>query len=220
MRVVKEAEVRKEEILDAAEKLFGVKGFDNTSTNDILEAVGIARGTLYYHFKSKEDILDGVIERMTGRLLADAKRIVRNQKLSLLERFTKAVMSLNVDSKIGYEVMEQVHRPQNALMHQKMQKQLLAGINPLFTELVEEGIEQGICHTDYPQEVVEMTMVYANTAFDDLDMADMSREEREKKISGFIYNVERLMGMEKNSLRAAILKIFQGSGYAADKGME
>ena len=54
MRVVKEAEERKNEILDVAERLFGEKGFDNTSTNDILEEIGIARGTLYYHFKSKE----------------------------------------------------------------------------------------------------------------------------------------------------------------------
>ena len=47
MRVVKEAEERRNEILDAAEKLFGEKGFDGTSTNDILDEVGIARGTLY-----------------------------------------------------------------------------------------------------------------------------------------------------------------------------
>ena len=45
MRIVKEAEERKEEILDAAEKLFGTKGFDHTSTNDILNEIGIARGT-------------------------------------------------------------------------------------------------------------------------------------------------------------------------------
>ena len=57
MRVVKEAEERRNEILDVAERLFGTKGFDNTSTNDILKEIGIARGTLYYHFKSKEDIL-------------------------------------------------------------------------------------------------------------------------------------------------------------------
>lgn len=211
MRVVKEAEERKEEILDAAEKLFGTKGFDNTSTGDILDAVGIARGTLYYHFKSKEEILDGVIERMTNRLMQDAEEIARNKELPVLERFTKAIMALNVESKIGYEVMEQVHRPQNALMHQKMQVTLLAGINPIFIELLEEGIEQGICHTKYPESVVEMTMLYANTAFDELNIEGMSPEQRQKKIAGFIYNVERLMGMEAGSLQEVIMEIFRGS---------
>lgn len=209
MRVVKEAEERKEEILDAAEKLFGTKGFDNTSTNDILTEVGIARGTLYYHFKSKEEILDGVIRRMTERMMTEAKKIVRNRELPLLERFTKAILSLNVESQIGYEVMEQVHRPQNALMHRKMQKMLLTGINPIFTELIEEGVREGICHTDYPEEAVEMTMLYANTAFDSLDMADLNQAEKEKKIAGFIYNTERLLGMEKGSLQDALMKIFR-----------
>ena len=212
MRIVKEAEIRREEILDAAEKLFAAKGFDNTSTGDILDAVGIARGTLYYHFKSKEDILDGVIQRITDRLIKDAGEIVRKKELPVLERLTKAILSLNVDSRIGYEIMEQVHRPQNALMHQKMQTTLLSGINPILTELVEEGIEQGICNTRYPESVVEMTILYANTAFDELNIAGLSPEERERKISGFIYNLERLMGMAEGSLRETIMAIFRGGG--------
>ena len=211
MRIVKEAEERKEEILDVAEKLFAAKGFDQTSTNDILEGVGIARGTLYYHFRSKEEILDAVIGRLTNRLVAEAALIIRNHELPFLERLTKAVMSLNVESQLGLEVMEQVHRPQNALMHQKMQKMLLSGIDPLLTELVEEGIGQGICHTQYPAQAVEMTMLYANTAFDELDMAGMSEEVRQQKMAAFIYNTERLLGMEEGSLQEAIMEIFAAS---------
>ena len=218
MRIVKEAEERREEILDAAEKLFAAKGFDNTSTGDILDAVGIARGTLYYHFKSKEDILDGVIQRVTDRLMQDAGRIVRQRELPVLERLTKAIMSLNVESKIGYEIMEQVHRPQNALMHQKMQTILLAGINPILTELVEEGIRQGIFHTQYPESMVEMTILYANTAFDELNIAGLDSEQKEKKIAGFIYNVERLMGMEEGSLQEPLMEIFRGSRLGRSEG--
>ena len=211
------AEERREEILDAAEKLFAAKGFDNTSTGDILDAVGIARGTLYYHFKSKEDILDGVIQRITDKLMRDAGEIVRKKELPVLERLTKAILSLNVESKLGHEIMEQVHRPQNALMHQKMQTTLLAGINPILTELVVEGIRQGICHTRYPESVVEMTILYANTAFDELNVAGLTHEQRERKIAGFIYNVERLMGMAEGSLQEAILAVFRGSGFGSDK---
>ena len=191
MRIVKEAEERKEEILDAAEKLFAAKGFDNTSTGDILDAVGIARGTLYYHFRSKEE-------------------------LPVLERLTKAIMALNVETKIGHEIMEQVHRPQNALMHQKMQATLLAGILPILTELIEEGNQQGVFHTRYPESVVEMTILYANTAFDELNVTELTRQQRERKIAGFIYNLERLMGMPEGGLQEAILTIFHGSRLGSD----
>lgn len=209
VRVVKEAEERRNEILDVAERLFGTKGFDNTSTNDILNEIGIARGTLYYHFKSKEDILDAMIERMTGQLVAKAKVISEKKELPVLQRLTMMIMALNVDNDLGREVMEQVHRAQNALMHQKMRERLLTGVNPLITGLIEEGIEQGICHTDYPAEVVEMTMLYSNIAFDAL--SEYSEEERQRKIAAFIYNLERLLGMEQGSLEAAMMPIFENN---------
>lgn len=207
MRVVKEAEERKNEILDAAEKLFGAKGFDHTSTNDILNEIGIARGTLYYHFKSKEDILDAMIERITRHLIAKATDIVQKKEIPVLQRLTMTIMALNVNNELGLEVMQQVHKPQNALMHQKMQETLLSGVNPLITGLIEEGIQQDIFRTDYPAEAVEMTMLYSSTAFD--SMTVYTEEERQRKIVAFIYNLEQLLGMEHGSMQSAILPIFQ-----------
>lgn len=207
MRVVKEAEERKNEILDAAEKLFGAKGFDHTSTNDILNEIGIARGTLYYHFKSKEDILDAMIERITRQLIAKATDIVQKKEIPVLQRLTMTIMALHVNNELGLEVMQQVHKPQNALMHQKMQETLLSGVNPLITGLIEEGIQQDIFRTDYPAEAVEMTMLYSSTAFD--SMTVYTEEERQRKIVAFIYNLEQLLGMEHGSMQSAILPIFQ-----------
>lgn len=207
MRVVKEAEERRNEILDVAEKLFGTKGFDQTSTNDILNEIGIARGTLYYHFKSKEEILDAMIERIDKQLVAKAKMIAENKEIPVLQRLTMTIMALNLDNDLGHEVMEQVHRPQNALMHQKMRENLLAEVDPLITGLVEEGIEQGICRTDYPAEVVEMTMLYSCITFD--AQAEDTQEQRQRKIMGFIYNLERLLGMKSGSLQETVLPIFQ-----------
>ena len=206
MRIVKEAEERRNEILDVADRLFGTKGFDGTSTTDILNEIGIARGTLYYHFKSKEDILDALIERMTGSLVAKASEIAGKKDVPVLQRLTQMMLALNVNGKLGQEIMEQVHKPQNALMHQKMQQRLLAGVKPVITALIEEGITQGICRTDYPAEVAEMTLLYSNTVFDDL--APLSVEERQRKIAAFIYNLERLLGMKRDSLRETILPIF------------
>lgn len=208
MRVVKEAEERRNEILDISEKLFMRKGFDNTSITDILNEIEIARGTLYYHFKSKEDILDGIIQRLTSKLVGKAEAIAGRKDMTVLQRITAMMRALNVNDDLGNEIMEQVHRPQNALMHQKMQEQLLAGINPLITGLIQEGIAQGICKTRYPAEVAEMTLLYSNIVFDDL--AGHSEEVRYRKITAFIYNLERLLGMEEGSMQAAILAIFEG----------
>lgn len=208
MRIVKDAEERKNEILDVAERLFATKGFDSTSTGDILAEVGIARGTLYYHFQSKEEILDAVIERMIGRQLAKAKNLVNQKEISVWQRLTLMIGAMQIGEDWGDVLMEQIHRPQNALMHQKIQERLLAGMNPLLTELIEEGVAEGICHTDYPAEVAEMTFLYVNTAFD--TFAILSEAQRQRKVTAFIYNLERLLQMEQGSMMEVMLPLFQG----------
>lgn len=208
MRVVKEAEERKNEILDIAEQLFVVKGFDKTSTNDILREIGIARGTLYYHFKSKEEILDAMIERITKQLVEKSKEIVSQKDMPVLQRLTMMTLALNISSgNLGHEILEQVHKPQNALMHQKMQKCVLSGITPLITFLIEECITQGICQTDYPVEVAEMTLLYYNTMFDEL--MGHNEETKQRKLAAFTYNLERLLQMKQGSMQNAIVDFFK-----------
>lgn len=197
----KEAEERKKEILDIAEELFTTKGYDNTSTTDILERVGIARGTLYYHFKSKEEILDALIDRIM-------QEIVHNVKLALLGNVTapqKIILfigAMKVDSAIGKEITEYAHKPQNALMHQKIQNSLLRVVTPIVAEILKEGIEEGCFSTNYPEEVAEMLLVYSSVVFD--DMNEIAKVEREKKVAGFVFNMERLLGMKTGSLSEII----------------
>lgn len=207
MRIVKDAEERRNEILDVAERLFCTKGFDNTSTNDILTEIGIARGTLYYHFKSKEDILDAMIERLTNQMVEKASVIALDESIPVLERLTGTMLSLNVDNELGHMVMEQVHRPQNALMHQKLEHMLLGRVNRLITRITEDGIRQGIMHTDYPAEAVEMLMTYSYTAFNSLNQ--YSEEEEQRKIMGFVYHAERILGMKAGALKEAMRPIFE-----------
>lgn len=206
----KEAMERRNEILDAADELFGQKGFDGTSTNDILEKVGIARGTLYYHFKSKEDIMDALIERYNAQILGAANRIAADKSIAVHERIVRVVMALNISDGNGKEIIDHIHKPQNALMHQKIQKVIMNGLPPILTEIIREGIEQGLFSTPYPYECMEMIVAYTNTVFDD-DMVDITDEERAARIPAFVFNVERLLGVESGSLMY-MMKMFGNGG--------
>lgn len=196
MRIVKEAQERRNEILDVAERLFCTNGYDQTSTNDILKEIGIARGTLYYHFKSKEDILDSMIERMTSEVIAKASIIAKDKTIPVLERVVATLGALHVEGEVGDMLIEEMHRPQNALLHQKMQVNFSKNVNPLFEDMLQDAINQGIMHTDYPKQAVDMIMLYANMAFDDLMEDAYSVEKR----LGFIYNTERILGMKQGEL--------------------
>ena len=52
----------RQRIVAAADQLFYIQGYENTSFSDIAEAVDISRGNFYYHFKSKDDILSAVLD--------------------------------------------------------------------------------------------------------------------------------------------------------------
>ncbi|MEK4043452.1 TetR/AcrR family transcriptional regulator [Paenibacillus sp. FSL H8-0048] len=221
MRVVKEAEARRNEILDAAEELFGQKGFDGTSTGDILGKVGIARGTLYYHFKSKEDIMDALIERTNATILHAAQQVAEDKSIPVIDRILRVVMALNISSgdSSSTEIMEHIHKPQNALMHQKVQKAVIRSVPPILASIISEGIEQGIFNTPYPYECMEMVVVYATTIFDN-DMVDMTEEERMSRILAFITNVERLLGAVRGSLMSVMQMFGSANGAKGNQGDE
>ena len=206
MRVVKEAAERRNEILDAAEELFVTKGYDKTSTNDILDKVKIARGTLYYHFKSKEDILNAMIDRINSALIARAEAVAKDKSVPIVERIVMTISSLRVNTDIGNEIITLVHKPQNALMHQKMQKSLVEGVLPILTDLVNEGNKEGIFDVKYPKETTEMLILYSTIAFD--DDYDESLESSKKRIIAFLINTERLLGAKEGSLQKAMMKLF------------
>ena len=199
----KEPAARKNEILNAADMLFAKKGFDGTSTNDILETVGIARGTLYHHFKSKEEILNALIERYSEQLLCAARAAAADTSLPLLERIIRVITSMNMSGHSSEEMMEQLHRPQNALMHQKIHKMMINGLTPILADIIREGIEQGKFDTPYPYECMEMVVTYANTVFDE-DTVPMTNEERFTRMQAFIFNIERMLAVEQGSLMAAM----------------
>ncbi len=208
MRISKEPEERRNEILDAADKLFGQKGFDRTTTGDILDMVGIARGTLYYHFKSKEDIMDALIQRYNVRLLNAAQEIANDKSIPVNERITRVVLAMNLSGESDKEMMEHIHKPQNALMHQKIQKAIINGLTPILTGIIREGIQQSVYDTPYPHACMEMLVVYASVIFDG-DMVEMTGEERAARIAAFIFNVERLLGTESGGLLSHIMPLFE-----------
>ena len=86
MREVKKAEVRREEILQKASELFREKGFLHTTTGDLIGALGISRGLLYYHFRDMEDIADQLTEGWIADLKEMAKKLPYDRERDAWEK--------------------------------------------------------------------------------------------------------------------------------------
>lgn len=210
MRIVKEAEERKSEILDAAEILFTTKGYNKTTIIDILEAVGIAKGTFYYYFKSKEEVMDAIIKRVIDNDIEAAKRIVLDETLTPVEKIfsiLKGQQPREDDNK--EQLIEQFHHPMNVEMHQKSITQSVLALAPVMAEVVQQGIDENIFHTEYPQEVMEFLILSGQNLFDS-SMFQWSQEEIVVKINAFISMMEILLGAEKGSF-SCMLEILAGT---------
>ena len=73
---MKKGEKRKLELLKIAYGMFITKGYENTSVDGIIEEAGIAKGTFYYYFESKEQLLEDVIEMMLDEEIAKAEEVL------------------------------------------------------------------------------------------------------------------------------------------------
>ena len=91
----------KRKIFETAADLFAKKGYDGTSVEEITSVVGIAKGTLYYHFSSKEEIFNFLIEEGM-KLLKNSIEIKISKYPNTIDKI-KAVILIEIKTIVKYE---------------------------------------------------------------------------------------------------------------------
>ena len=207
----KKAETRIHEILDIAENLFIEKGYEHTTINDILEATGFAKGSLYYYFKSKEDVLDGIIRRQGDENLEAVRRIVQISELNAYAKLLQAVMSLSPQDERQRILTEDLERSSNGQMFLKSLNDIVQRLAPEIKIIIEQGISEGLFATPYPLESAEILLAAAHALFDNASLV-WTEAEANTRIIAFITAMERVLGATQGSL----IELFQSSFIRGD----
>ena len=205
MRIVKEPEIRKNEILDAAEKIFSAKSYEEATVSDILAAVNIAKGTFYYYFKSKEDVLDALVERRIRIGVENAEGIIASS-LPPVQKLLAIIMAQKPQSQAQKDFNTAFHETGNAKMHQKVLAQCVLRLGPCLTRIIEEGINAGIFNTSFPNENAQILLAAALLLFDD-DFFHWTDAETAAKTMAFLDVTERSLGAEPGSF-LELAKVF------------
>ena len=162
MRDVKDPEIRRAEIMDAAMLLFMEKGYANTTTQDIVDKVNISRGLLYYHFKNKEDILYCLVERYSEKLLRDIHVIVNDDDKTAIEKIRAfidaTIISTDNVSAEGTELQKTVDLEENRYMLDKLSHKLIEKLTLYFERIINQGISEKVFFVKYPSETAEFLM--------------------------------------------------------------
>ena len=153
-------EITVEKILEVSQRLFLTKGYDNTTIQDIVDELGgLTRGAIYHHFKSKEEIMDALTNKMFRE--KNPFDTVKNQKdLNGLQKM-KMAMSLNQSDKervnLSLQAMPILKNPRILAGIIESNRQVLS---PFWLELLTEGIKDGSIHTDYARELSELIPLF------------------------------------------------------------
>lgn len=192
----KHPEVTVNRILDVATALFIGKGYDKMTIQDIIDNLGdLSKGAIYHHFKSKEDIVTAVLDRLTQNAVGVQAEVMADSSLTGLEKLRKLFFI-----SIGGSYQETVLKAlPNLLENSKLlAMQVDMTVNDLAPNIVEpiirEGIKDGSIVTDFPKELAEVMALLADIWINPL-VFKRSPEEIYKKCLFFKYMMSSL-GMD------------------------
>ena len=188
---------RREEILDAAHALFTTKGFQPTTMEDILRVVGIAKGTLYYHFPSKEEILNALVLRIVGQVEQRAREIAASSSPAVDKLM--AIMATMRVKETETELVEQFHAPGNAEFHLLSITAMIEHLTPVLTDVVTQGVREGFFTTSRPYDAIEL-LLSASGILLDHDILDTGPDKLSRRRNSLIWATETLLGARPGSL--------------------
>jgi len=222
-RITKEYYERKNELLDAAQEIFLTKGYKQTSVESIIKKVGVAKGTFYYYFKSKEDLLDKLVKRMTSKIKAKIEKIVEKKNLDAISKLEKAY---SIAGNIKLEnihliklMLKILYEKDNLILRYKVYKSNIELIVPEFAKIIEQGVKEKSFNTPYPYEAAklffELGSILGDTTsklFLELDKKPENMDKIVKEIEVYEDAMERILGAKKgaiNIVNREMLKNFQ-----------
>jgi AcrR family transcriptional regulator len=199
MRISKDPDVRKSELIEAAEELFRENGFTQTSVSDIVKKVGVAQGTFYYYFDSKDDALNAVIDHYIDNYTAGLERLLADESLPPVKK-AEFILSDALGMHIcDRQFVEFLHTEENLVTHQRFMLKSFDRTIPLMTKMVEQGIQAGVFDVDYPEETVEM-LAFAFGYLEDALARSPEDAKYDTRLRAAERLVERALGIAKGTL--------------------
>ena len=199
VRIVKQAEVRRQEIVAAARQLFQVKEYEKTTMQDVMDELGIAKGTIYHYFKSKEELLEAVVENIVDEDIAHKEKLMKETSGNAINKI-RTLISTGSMADEHAEILEHLHHPGNLGMHIRQLAVTLMRQAPLYAELIRQGCDEGLFQTDYPLECAEF-ILSAVQFLTDLGIHPWAQEDLIRRARAFPSMIEALLKAPQGSFQ-------------------
>jgi AcrR family transcriptional regulator len=204
---------RREAILDAAHTLFMERGWEAVTIADVLAAADISKGGFYHHFTAKEDLLTGIVERMTRQSLAGADAM-RSQSAGDALAKLKALLIGSVRWKaenVGEMrfLTDVLTKPGNDILYRRVFDATAAAVVPVLEDLIAEGAAEGVFDVADPRLTAEMIVGLSHGRRQVLDEAlaiagagdlEQATEHLEARMRAEGVTCDRLLGLSPGTV--------------------
>lgn len=155
VRIKKQPEIRSNELLDCAQRLFFARGYENTTINEIIRDAGVSKGAFYHYFPSKEALLEALAVRMSQESVEKLRPLLENPSFNAINRLN----ALFSDSRrLKIELAPQLRntfnvlfRPENVVLFHRIDEALTAVVLPLLADILKQGHEEGSLSAPDPE---------------------------------------------------------------------
>jgi len=213
-RIVKHPELRRAELLDCAQALFLVRGYDNASLNDVIAEAGVSKGALYHYFPSKQALLEALADRFARAALAQVRDVLDDPGVDALTRLN-AFMARSRQNKIetaaeGWALFEVLFRPENLVLFHRINTAAVALFTPLLTRIIANGVKDGTFKTFDPEGVADMLLQLGAATHGIVARAIAGDSEAEwnaairaleRRIKLYEIALDRILGLPDGSIR-------------------
>lgn len=180
-------------ILDAFQELLDKKNIQTISVSEIAQTAGIGKGSIYYYFPSKDAILEALVERNYEKPLETAKQLAAQTEISPFTRMAMIFQACR-NSREEFQKQDSTGKAESAqaetFLHHQYLKHLISELKPTLTQIIQQGIDNGEIHFDYPAALAEIVLIVLSIKLDNT-LVPSTPEEIGETIRGLIALLEK-----------------------------
>jgi len=211
MHIAKDHDERKAEFLDTAMRLFMQNGYEQTSVNAIIDAVGVSKGAFYHYFKTKEDLLDELAARASAQALEVAAPVLEEEGLDAVEKLNELFRRTNSFKAQSRELMVAIaavfYSDANMLLRRRLTARSTEMVAPLLARIIEAGNAEGSMSVRYPAETARFVLRIGSEMVAEF-AKHLPRVESDPQaveaivceVEVYTESVERILGLASGSL--------------------
>jgi len=211
-RIVKEYDERYTEFLDVAQELFYSNGYEQTSVQEIIKVVNVAKGTFYHYFESKAALLNALVERLIQQTLMILKPVVMDKEMDAIQKFEQFFARTNnwkaANREFLLEITRVLYLDENVLLRTKLREEGRALVVPLLADIIQQGLNEEIFNVTHPKHAADIVMGMGQACSDAIAQQLLNERPNEAMLIeisamfvAYEQSIERVLAAPSGSLR-------------------